>query len=92
MLPTLRSIRQLHCGPRELVRRQLALIHARIHGSNEFRDLYVPEWHHRRVLSQRDHHGRVPVIGVDARSVEDIQAAVTFVLQQKLKLVGKNTG
>ena len=36
--------------------------------------------------------GRVPVIGVDARSVEDIQAAVTFVLQQKLKLVVKNTG
>ena len=36
--------------------------------------------------------GSVPVIGVDVRSVEDIQAAVTFVVQQKLKLVVKNTG
>jgi hypothetical protein len=36
--------------------------------------------------------GSVPVIGVDARSVEDIQAAVTFAVQQNLKLVVKNTG
>ena len=36
--------------------------------------------------------GSVPVIGVDVRSVEDIQAAVTFAVQQKLKLVVKNTG
>ncbi|KAF8547408.1 FAD-binding domain-containing protein [Imleria badia] len=36
--------------------------------------------------------GSVPVIGVDARSVEDIQAAVTFAVQQNLKLVIKNTG
>ena len=36
--------------------------------------------------------GNVPVIGVDARSVEDIQAAVTFAVQQNLKLVVKNTG
>lgn len=36
--------------------------------------------------------GRVPVIGVDARTVEDIQAAVTFAVEQNLKLVVKNTG
>ncbi|KAI9572548.1 hypothetical protein HD554DRAFT_1556288 [Boletus coccyginus] len=36
--------------------------------------------------------GSVPVIGVDARSMEDIQAAVTFAVQQNLKLVVKNTG
>jgi len=36
--------------------------------------------------------GRVSVIGVDARSVEDIQAAITFAVQQNLKLVVKNTG
>ena len=36
--------------------------------------------------------GSVPVIGVDARSVEDIQAAVTFAVQQNLKSVVKNTG
>ena len=36
--------------------------------------------------------GSVPVIGVDVHSVEDIQAAVTFAVQQKLKLVVKNTG
>ncbi|KAI9566811.1 hypothetical protein HD554DRAFT_2024697 [Boletus coccyginus] len=36
--------------------------------------------------------GSVPVIGVDARSVEDIQAAITFAVQQNLKLVVKNTG
>ncbi|KAI9464375.1 hypothetical protein HD554DRAFT_2281222 [Boletus coccyginus] len=36
--------------------------------------------------------GSVPVIGVDARSIEDIQAAVIFAVQQNLKLVVKNTG
>ena len=36
--------------------------------------------------------GSVPVIGVDAHSVGDIQAAVTFAVQQNLKLVVKNTG
>ena len=36
--------------------------------------------------------GSVPVIGVDVRSVGDIQAAVTFAVQQNLKLVVKNTG
>ncbi|KAI9572545.1 hypothetical protein HD554DRAFT_2168239 [Boletus coccyginus] len=36
--------------------------------------------------------GSVPVIGVDARLVEDIQAAVTFAVHQNLKLVVKNTG
>ncbi|KAN0101201.1 hypothetical protein V8E55_001185 [Tylopilus felleus] len=36
--------------------------------------------------------GSVPVIGVDARSVEDIQTAVTFAVQHNLKLVVKNTG
>ena len=36
--------------------------------------------------------GSVPVIGVDARTVEDIQAAVTFAVQQNLKLIIKNTG
>ena len=36
--------------------------------------------------------GSVPVIGVDARSVKDIQTAVTFAVQHNLKLVVKNTG
>ncbi|KAF9222133.1 FAD-binding domain-containing protein [Gyrodon lividus] len=36
--------------------------------------------------------GRVPVIGVDARSVADIQAAVNFAVKHNLKLVVKNTG
>lgn len=36
--------------------------------------------------------GRVSVIGVDARSVEDIQAAIKFAVQYNLKLVVKNTG
>ncbi|KAG6373242.1 hypothetical protein JVT61DRAFT_6868 [Boletus reticuloceps] len=36
--------------------------------------------------------GSVPVIGVDARSAEDIQAAVNFAVQHNLKLVVKNTG
>ncbi|KAG6330603.1 hypothetical protein ID866_8487 [Astraeus odoratus] len=36
--------------------------------------------------------GNVPAIGVDARSPEDIQAAVKFALQYNLKLVIKNTG
>ena len=36
--------------------------------------------------------GSVPAIGVDARSVKDIQAAVAFSVQQNLKLVVKNTG
>ncbi|KAI6038830.1 hypothetical protein EDC04DRAFT_2569206 [Pisolithus marmoratus] len=36
--------------------------------------------------------GNVPVIGVDARNPQDIQAAISFALQYKLKLVVKNTG
>ncbi|KIJ13627.1 hypothetical protein PAXINDRAFT_80811 [Paxillus involutus ATCC 200175] len=36
--------------------------------------------------------GRVPVIGVDARSVVDVQAAVNFSVKHNLKLVVKNTG
>ncbi|KAI6019152.1 hypothetical protein EDC04DRAFT_3118453 [Pisolithus marmoratus] len=36
--------------------------------------------------------GNVPVIGVDARSPQDIQAAINFALQYDLKLVVKNTG
>ncbi|KAI6161779.1 hypothetical protein EDD17DRAFT_1582504 [Pisolithus thermaeus] len=36
--------------------------------------------------------GSVPVIGVDARTPRDIQAAINFVLQYDLKLVVKNTG
>ncbi|KAL4062009.1 hypothetical protein J3A83DRAFT_4178849 [Scleroderma citrinum] len=36
--------------------------------------------------------GNVPVIGVDARTSEDIQAAVKFAVQYNLKLVIKNTG
>ncbi|KAF9236140.1 hypothetical protein BU15DRAFT_77240 [Melanogaster broomeanus] len=36
--------------------------------------------------------GRVPVIGVDARSVADIQAAINFAVKYNLKLVVKNTG
>jgi len=36
--------------------------------------------------------GSVPVIGVDARTPGDIQAAVNFAVQYNLKLVVKNTG
>ncbi|KAI6040855.1 hypothetical protein EDC04DRAFT_2566471 [Pisolithus marmoratus] len=36
--------------------------------------------------------GNVPVIGVDARNPQDIQAAISFALQYNLKLVVKNTG
>ncbi|KAH7886480.1 hypothetical protein F5I97DRAFT_1829115 [Phlebopus sp. FC_14] len=36
--------------------------------------------------------GSVPVIGVDARSPADIQAAVNFAVKYNLKLVVKNTG
>jgi hypothetical protein len=36
--------------------------------------------------------GSIPVIGVDARSVADIQAAVKFVTEYNLRLVVKNTG
>ena len=36
--------------------------------------------------------GSVPVIGVDARTPEDIQAAVKFAVQHNLKIVVKNTG
>jgi hypothetical protein len=36
--------------------------------------------------------GSVPVIGVDARSAKDVQAAVTFALKHNLRLVVKNTG
>jgi hypothetical protein len=36
--------------------------------------------------------GSVPVTGVDARSVSDIQAAVKFAVQHNLRLVVKNTG
>ncbi|KIJ13625.1 hypothetical protein PAXINDRAFT_116940 [Paxillus involutus ATCC 200175] len=36
--------------------------------------------------------GRVPMIGVDAHSVADIQAGVNFAVKHNLKLVVKNTG
>lgn len=36
--------------------------------------------------------GSVPVIGVDARSVADIQVAVNFARERNLRLVVKNTG
>ncbi|RPD61129.1 FAD-binding domain-containing protein [Lentinus tigrinus ALCF2SS1-7] len=36
--------------------------------------------------------GSVPVIGVDARSVEDVQAAVKFASDHNLRLAVKNTG
>lgn len=36
--------------------------------------------------------GSVPVIGVDTRSVADIQAAVKFATEHNLRLVVKNTG
>ena len=36
--------------------------------------------------------GSMPVISIDTRSVEDIQGAITFAVQQNLKLVVKNTG
>jgi len=36
--------------------------------------------------------GNVPPIGVDARTVEDVQAAVAFVAEHDLRLVVKNTG
>ena len=36
--------------------------------------------------------GNVPVVGVDARTVEDVQRAVTFAAAHNLRLVIKNTG
>lgn len=36
--------------------------------------------------------GSVPIIGVDAQSVGDIQAAVKFAVKHNLRLVVKNTG
>jgi hypothetical protein len=36
--------------------------------------------------------GSVPVLGVDARTVKDVQAAVGFVAAHNLRLVIKNTG
>jgi hypothetical protein len=36
--------------------------------------------------------GSVPVIGVDARSVSDIQVAVKFAVKHNLRLAVKNTG
>jgi hypothetical protein len=36
--------------------------------------------------------GSVPVVGVDAQSVSDIQAAVKFAASHNLRLVVKNTG
>ena len=56
MLPAHRPIWKLHCCPSELDQRQLAFIHAWIHGSSKLRDVYVPERYHRRILSQHDHH------------------------------------
>lgn len=38
------------------------------------------------------HQGNIPVIGVDARSVADVQAAVNFTAKYYLRLVIKNTG
>ncbi|KAI0329054.1 FAD-binding domain-containing protein [Cubamyces sp. BRFM 1775] len=38
------------------------------------------------------HQGSVSVVGVDAHTVEDIQAAVAFASQHNLRLVVKNTG
>ena len=36
--------------------------------------------------------GSVPIIGVEARTVGDVQAAVKFAADYDLKLVIKNTG
>jgi hypothetical protein len=36
--------------------------------------------------------GSVPIIGIDARSVGDIQAAVIFAVKHNLRLTIKNTG
>ena len=36
--------------------------------------------------------GSVPVVGVDARSVRDVQATVEFASMHNLRLVIKNTG
>ena len=38
------------------------------------------------------HQGSVSVVGVDARSVQDVQAAVKFASKHNLRLVVKNTG
>jgi hypothetical protein len=36
--------------------------------------------------------GSIPVIGVDARTVSDVQAAVEFAKRKNLRVVVKNTG
>ncbi|KAM6497608.1 FAD binding domain containing protein [Amanita muscaria] len=38
------------------------------------------------------HQGNIPVVGVDARNVGDVQAAVNFTAKHYLRLVIKNTG
>ncbi|KAI0777630.1 hypothetical protein BD413DRAFT_490599 [Trametes elegans] len=44
------------------------------------------------LISGRCEQGSVPVIGVDARTVGDIQSAVMFAAEHNLRLVVKNTG
>ena len=36
--------------------------------------------------------GNIPILGVDARQVSDVQAAVQFAVKHNLRLVVKNTG
>ena len=36
--------------------------------------------------------GNIPVLGVEAKEISDIQAAVKFAKQHNLKLIVKNTG
>ena len=46
----------------------------------------------RRFPGYVSEEGRGYVVGVDARTVGDMQTAVTFAVQQNLKLVVGNTG
>ncbi|KIL61721.1 hypothetical protein M378DRAFT_13300 [Amanita muscaria Koide BX008] len=48
--------------------------------------------HYNTTLGYPCDQGNIPIIGVDARTVGDIQAGVSFAAKHNLKLVIKNTG
>lgn len=57
-----------------------------------FKNGTIDAYYLNTTLGQPCRQGSVPVIGVDARSVADIQAAVKFASTHDLRLVVKNTG
>jgi FAD binding domain len=69
----------------------------RSNAGHQLRSVHTPEQNYISVLLQYYigvpcTQGSVPPDGVDARSANDVQAAVKFAKQHNLKLVVKNTG